>query len=132
MKRLLRALAGLSPETVALCLTAGLVLGVFPMWGIPTLLCLAAAGVPRMNLPVLLAVNHVTSPLQLALFLPLSRVGASIFGAHGILPLHAIEGWLCVCVPLAVPLYLVLVRALRRAGPSSLLARTLSSMSGIS
>jgi len=105
--------AGLAPETIALCMAAGIVLGLFPMWGVPTLLCALAGFLPRTNLPALMAVNHLTSPLQLALFLPLSRAGAGIFGAPGGLPLHAIEGWLCVCVPLGLPLYLILAYALR-------------------
>ena len=120
MKRFARAydafletITDLSPETIALCVAAGLVCGVFPMWGIPTLLCLAAALLPRMNVAALLAVNHLTSPLQYALFLPFSRAGVWMFGARGPLLLHAIEGW-CLIVPLGIPLYFALACVLRR------------------
>jgi Uncharacterized protein conserved in bacteria (DUF2062) len=108
-----RAIVDLPPETIALSTAAGLVCGIFPMWGVPTLLCVLAALFPRISLPALMAVNHLSSPLQLALFLPFSRVGALVFGSHGALPLQAVQGWFCVCVPLGIPLYFALACILR-------------------
>ena len=43
VSRLAASLEGLSAEQVALLLSVGLVLGVFPIMGCPTLLCLLAA-----------------------------------------------------------------------------------------
>ena len=43
LARLRASVAGVPPETIALILSAGLVLGVFPVFGLPTLLCTMAA-----------------------------------------------------------------------------------------
>ena len=74
-------LQGTSPEKIALCLSCGVTLAVFPVIGATTLLCLAAALALRLNLPAIQAVNYLASPLQLALLLPLIRAGEFLFGA---------------------------------------------------
>src|SRR5580692_2926222 len=51
LSRFRASVAGLSPETIALILVLGLVLGVFPVFGCPTLLCIVAALAFRLNLP---------------------------------------------------------------------------------
>jgi uncharacterized protein (DUF2062 family) len=135
------SLEGVTAETLALSVGLALVLGVFPVYGCPTLLCAAAAIVLRLNLPAMQLVNVLTSPLQLALWIPFHRLGDLLLpggcaadprapaGLHsdawrfldGIwtLAVHAIAGWLCVCAPLGIVLYL----ALRYACPA-LPART--------
>jgi uncharacterized protein (DUF2062 family) len=42
-KRFRASFADLSPQAIALILVVGLVLGVFPVFGLPTLLCAAEA-----------------------------------------------------------------------------------------
>jgi hypothetical protein len=122
------ALEGLSPEHAALLLSVGLVLGVFPVMGCPTVLCLVAAFGFRLNVAALQLVNSASSPLQLALLLPLSRAGAklcgggmyaggSVIGALGAAALDAVLGWACICIPLGVLLYVLLVLAMRRGRP---------------
>jgi hypothetical protein len=109
---------GLSPHQRALLLALGLVLGIFPIPGCPTLLCLAAAVSLRLNPVVLQLLNNATGPLQLVLLLPLERAGAwfcgsgaSPFAEHlGLLAVHAVVGWACLCIPAGVLLYLALVR----------------------
>jgi len=59
--RLSAALDGLAPETVALVLTLGLVLGTFPVFGCPTVLCAVAALALRLNVPALQLVNQLMS-----------------------------------------------------------------------
>jgi hypothetical protein len=122
------SVAGLSPETIALIFALGLVLGVFPVFGIPTLLCGVAAIAFRLNLPAIQLVNQVCSPLQYALLLPLGRAGAHIVsagrtGTGGNGPLlwkladasrNAVVGWCCYCVPLGLLFYLILWLTLRR------------------
>ncbi len=113
------SVAGLSPETIALIVAAGLVLGVFPVYGLPTLLCAAAAFVFRLNLPAIQVVNQLSSPLQFALWLPLGRIGARIVGGQAAWSLigasrDAIVGWFCFCVPLGFVLYLLLLIGLRQ------------------
>lgn len=114
---------GLSPETIALIFVLGLVLGVFPIFGLPTLLCAAAAIVFRLNLPAIQLVNQISAPLQYALLLPLGRAGAHITGTHVSVNTlenlangarNAVVGWACFCVPVGLLLYLVLALALRQ------------------
>jgi uncharacterized protein (DUF2062 family) len=128
--RICASLDGISPQTMALIFALGLVLGVFPVFGVPTLLCGLAAIAFRLNLPAIQLVNQVCSPLQYALLIPLGRAGAHIMsagrtgtGAGG--PLlwkladtarNAVVGWCCYCVPLGLLLYLILVSVLRRRG----------------
>jgi Uncharacterized protein conserved in bacteria (DUF2062) len=94
-------------------LSVGLVLGIFPMFGLPTLLCVMAAFALRLNLPAIQLVNQLVSPLQMALFVPLGRIGARILGVRGAWSIagaarDAIVGWFCLCVPLGLALYLIL------------------------
>ena len=143
--RLRAALGELEPEQAALILAVGLVLGVFPVVGCPTLLCLLAALGLRLNPAALQLVNHISSPLQFMLLLPLGRAGAWLCGAtpgdtsavQNLAPynpavynlavynltvynlavgaLHAVAGWLCTCVPLGVLLYVILLVLMRKS-----------------
>ncbi len=101
----------------------GIVLGVFPVFGLPTLLCAAAAIVFRLNLAAIQLVNQVSAPLQYALLLPLGRAGAQITGARvsGTIlenlangARNAIIGWACFCIPVGLLLYLLIAFALRQ------------------
>ena len=56
------------------------VLGAFPVYGCPTILCGLAAVALRLNLPALQLVNQMATPVQIALLLPFSRTGSWIFG----------------------------------------------------
>ena len=116
--RLWASMAGLSPEAIALVLAVGVVLGVFPVFGAPTLLCLAAAVLFRLNLPALQLVNQVTAPLQWALLIPFARIGARIApgGAWSLAGAarYAVTGWICLSVPLGILIYAASVYALRR------------------
>lgn len=124
--RLRESLRGLSPETVALIFVLGIVLGIFPVFGLPTLLCAGAAIIFRLNLAAIQLVNQVASPLQYLLLAPLGRAGASIIGARTSSNIlehvlngtrNAVVGWCCVCVPVGVVLYLVLAFLLQRRTP---------------
>jgi hypothetical protein len=72
---------GITPEKIALSLAFGIVLGVFPVLGLTTILCAAAAVVFGLNLPSIQLVNWLTYPLQLLLFLPFIRTGEKLFRA---------------------------------------------------
>jgi len=114
-------LRSLTPEVLAVSLAFGLVLGIFPVYGVPTLLCAAAAVLLRLNHPAVQLVNTLTGPLQLALFIPFHNLGGRLLpGLHpgGVwdLAARAIAGWSCVSLPLGVLLYLALLGILRRAG----------------
>jgi uncharacterized protein (DUF2062 family) len=118
----------LRPEQVALLLSVGLVLGVFPIVGCPTLLCLLVAIRLRLNVVALQLINNASSPLQIALLLPLTQAGASLCGnafstndswvrKAGSAALHATVGWACICIPLGALMYIVLLTVMRRARP---------------
>lgn len=130
----------MSPEDWALSLALGFVLGVFPAPALPTVLCGVAALALRLNPSALQAVNYLVSPLQLALFTPLARLGDRVLcqapslsaaghvtgfpaiawrAACGVLTAsaHAMAAWLCVCVPVGLLLYALLASAFRHAMP---------------
>lgn len=123
--RLGASILNLSGESLAIILAVGLVLGTFPIYGGPTVLCLLAVLVFRLNAPALHLVNQLVCPLQLLLLIPFARLGARILGppgtvSHSILhrfgelTLQAVAGWLCASVPLGILLYVVLSYTLRR------------------
>lgn len=119
------SIAGLPPEVVASIFALGMVLGVFPVYGLPTLFCAPAALVFRLNLPAIQVVNQLCSPLQLLLLVPLGRAGARVpflcagglgGSTHWNLPdaaRNAITGWFCFCVPAGLALYAILAVGLR-------------------
>uniref|UniRef100_Q023T5 DUF2062 domain-containing protein n=1 Tax=Solibacter usitatus (strain Ellin6076) TaxID=234267 RepID=Q023T5_SOLUE len=122
--RLRASLQALPPSQVALLLSVGLVLGVFPIMGCPTILCLLAAGGLRLNIAALQLLNNISSQLQFALLLPLARAGAwicrgaaapgaSLASNLGTGALHAVVGWTCICIPLGLVLYFTLVVVMR-------------------
>ena len=118
IRRLRASVAGLPPETIALVIAVGFILGVFPVLGFPTILCGLAAVILRLNLPAIQLMNQLSSPFQIALLIPLSRCGAGILGHHGASSLaaatrHAIVGWFCACLPLGLILYFLVVFLLR-------------------
>lgn len=127
LSRIVSSMRDLSPENVALLLAVGLVLGIFPICGVPTILCILVSMVARMNFPALQIVNQLSWPLQLAMLLPLARLGsriitpsnefaATIAGRLGIAVLQAVAGWFCICIPLGLLLYFSLLCILRRNG----------------
>jgi uncharacterized protein (DUF2062 family) len=72
---------GVTPEKLALSLALGAVLGVFPAIGWTTMLCAIAAFALGLNLPAIQIVNYFMYPLQIALLIPLFRLGEKLFGA---------------------------------------------------
>jgi hypothetical protein len=94
------------------------VLGAFPVYGCPTILCCLAAIALRLNLPALQLVNQIATPAQFALLIPLARTGSWIFGSRagfGGAVWNAVAGWACLSVPTGALLYVALQYALRRS-----------------
>jgi uncharacterized protein (DUF2062 family) len=142
-------LEGISPQRLALTLALGFVLGCIPLVGIPTALCAILAVVFRLNLPAIQAANYAAMPFQLALVLPLVRLGGKMAPlthapldltalAHspvqmlshasaqlGLLAGQALLAWLVLAIPAAALLTLALTGVLRRvpalaaAGPKA-------------
>lgn len=132
-------LQGLSPEKIALTLAVGLCIAVFPVFGMTTILCTAAALAFRLNLPLIQAVNVFSAPLQIAFMVPFIRLGEALSGRPSLQmplarivttvttrPLSAIStlwettlwavlAW-CLTVPVAgLSIYLILRLVLRTA-----------------
>jgi uncharacterized protein (DUF2062 family) len=135
VKALLRE--GLTPERLALALAAGVATGLFPVIGTTTALGLGAAAALRLNLPALQLANWMTYPLQIAMIVPLVRLGEWLAGAppapfsvtevvaataadplgtlgrFGLTGLHGILGWITLVPILVLVLYRALLPALR-------------------
>jgi uncharacterized protein (DUF2062 family) len=128
---------GLTPETLAKSLALGVTLGLFPVLGATTVLCVAAGLALRLSHPALQLANYVVYPLQVPLILVFVRLGESIVGAapmpfsverllvffredplaflarFGSTGLHGILGWLTVAPLVGGALYVGLVPLLR-------------------
>ena len=118
LSKLAAATEGLSPNKIALNVAVGLVLGAFPVYGCPTILCGLAAVALRLNLPAIQLVNQMATPVQIALLIPLARAGSWIFGyraGFGGAVWNAVAGWACICIPMGVLLYFTLGYVLRRS-----------------
>ncbi len=119
-QRFRRSITGLSPETVALIFVLGLVLGVFPVYGAPTVLCAVVAVALRLNVAAVQIINQLCSPLQIALLVPLGRAGERIpgLGQHPAVwnladaARNAVVGWCCFCVPAGIVAYVILAAVL--------------------
>jgi uncharacterized protein (DUF2062 family) len=130
---------GLAPETLAMSLALGAILGVFPLLGATTALCLAVGVAFRLSHPALQLANWLVYPLQLPLVLAFVRLGEGFVGASpmplsverlvasfrqdpaaflarfGRTGLHGMLGWLVVAPVVGILLYLSLVPLLRHA-----------------
>jgi uncharacterized protein (DUF2062 family) len=134
---------GISPQRLALTLALGFVLGCIPVIGIPTALCAMVALLFRLNLPAIQAANYAAMPFQVALIVPLTRLGGWIvpFAQHraidfqmlthsplelirhssvrlleqlGFLAGQALLAWLVVAVPVVLLLTVALTTVLQR------------------
>lgn len=76
---------GVTPRKLALAVALGFVLGVFPIIGVTTILCGAAAVIFRLNMAVIQLVNYVVYPVQLLFFFPYLKTGAFIFKVQYVL-----------------------------------------------
>jgi uncharacterized protein (DUF2062 family) len=76
---------GISPERIGWTIALGVVLGVFPIMGTTTLVCLLAGWLLRLNQPVLHVFKTLVYPLHLALILVFIRLGERLYGVPLIL-----------------------------------------------
>ena len=70
---------GASPQKLAWSLAVGLLIGINPLLGSTTVVCLAIAFVFRLNIAASQLANHVAYPLQLALVIPFIGLGTRLF-----------------------------------------------------
>ena len=130
---------GITPTRLALSLALGCAMGVFPLLGTTTMLCVALAAVFRLNYAAIQLTNWLVYPLQLLLLLPFVRTGEWMFRAEPF-PLsvselvavakegplqvfslfgesigHALAAWFVIALPATVLIYFALLPVLRRA-----------------
>ncbi len=70
---------GASPQKLAWSISLGLVVGVNPLLGSTTLLCLGLALLFRLNLPASQLANHLMYPVEIVLLFPFLKFGAFVF-----------------------------------------------------
>jgi hypothetical protein len=70
---------GASPEKLAWSIAAGLLIGINPILGSTTILCLALAVVFRLNVAASQLGNHIVYPLELILVIPFIRIASRVF-----------------------------------------------------
>ena len=70
---------GASPEKIAWSIAAGLLIGINPILGSTTVLCLAVAFVFRLNVAASQIGNHIVYPLELLLIIPFIHGASRIF-----------------------------------------------------
>ena len=129
---------GTSPERLAWTIALGIVLGVFPIMGTTTLVCLSAGWLLRLNQPVLHVFRSVVYPLHLALILVFIRIGERMHGVpliqfsipqllsrfkddplqfardFGLAAWHGVTAWLLVAPVAAVLIKFAVLPLLRR------------------
>jgi uncharacterized protein (DUF2062 family) len=81
LKRFLKQ--GLSYKKLALSISIGVTLGTMPVLGVTTILCVLAAIVLRLNMPVIQFANYLAYPLQIIMLVPFYYLGDLFFGARG-------------------------------------------------
>lgn len=129
---------GVTPEKISLGLALGIVIGVTPLIGSTTILCLLAAFLLQLNPAAIQMVNYLMLPVQLLTLIPFFRAGEWVFGAaHNpitldgirrliqtnlgkaiatlwISTLHALAVWAILGVLAVFPIYRILLTPLRR------------------
>ena len=142
-KRIIRPIigflkAGISPGQLAVAFALGMVVGIIPLLGSTTLICMVLAFALRLNMPVLQLANYCVFPLQLFLFIPFFQMGgylfdplqipasvtqisemlqADFFGTIQLFwfaNLQALLVWLLLAVPLYLLLYFILLLVFKR------------------
>lgn len=129
---------GVTPHKVALTIALGLSLGVFPVLGTTTALCVVVGIWLRLNQPMIQLVNWLVYPLQLAWLLMFVRAGEWIMHApaldfsiptmlqtlhvspgkflqeFGLAGWHGLVGWLLIAPFLSGVTYAFLLHPLKR------------------
>ena len=130
---------GMSPQSLALCVALGVVVGNIPILGVSTILCTLIALLFRLNLPAIQLVQAFMAPTQVLLIIPFVRMGewllhaprqplsikaATALMATGVVPavrglwdaiVHAGFAWLLVAPIALYVLYKALTLLFQRA-----------------
>ena len=78
---LLQALKqGTTPHKLAITCALGMVIGIFPIIGTSTMICLGLSIALRLNIPVMQLANYLVTAIQVICILPFIKFGAYLFG----------------------------------------------------
>jgi uncharacterized protein (DUF2062 family) len=69
----------ITPEKLALTVSVGFILAVFPVFGMTTILCVIFAFIFRLNHVAIQIVNYAVYPLWAVLLLPFYKIGGLMF-----------------------------------------------------
>ena len=129
---------GVTPQKLALTIALGFNLGIFPILGATTFLCLVAGLCLKLNQPVIQLINALASPLQLTMILMFVRMGEWLVRAprisfsvpelmrkfnespgkfmqqFGMTGVHGIIAWSVIAPFAALVLYFILLPPLTR------------------
>lgn len=73
---------GLSAHKLALSFAFGITLGALPMLGVTTILCILAALIFKLNMPVIQFANYLAFPIKLLMLVPHYYIGNMVFNAQ--------------------------------------------------
>jgi uncharacterized protein (DUF2062 family) len=128
---------GHTPEKVALSIALGIAIGLFPIFGTTTVLCVVAAVALRLNHPAIQVTNQLMYPVQIPLMVVFVRIGEAMLGVapipfsatvlvaelranpstlferFGTAGLHGILGWAIVAPVVAGLTYVIVLPAVR-------------------
>jgi uncharacterized protein (DUF2062 family) len=120
---------GMTPRKLAVTFALGAVIGIFPIMGTSTLICLGLSIVFRLNIPVMQLANYLVTALQVICILPFIQLGGYVFGLpalsysrdqlillfqndfwkllreSGVVIAGGVGAWLIVSIPLFFALY---------------------------
>lgn len=123
---------GATPTSLAAALALGVVVGIFPIIGITTFLCIPVGMLLRLNQPVMQIANYAVYPLQIPLVFFFVRIGESVLRVphvsfsipqlmrafradpvlflrqFGVTGLHGILGWSLLAIPVGALAFLAL------------------------
>lgn len=129
---------GTSPQRLSWSVSLGITLGIFPIMGSTTLVCLLFGWLLKLNQPVLHLFKTLTYPLHLALILVFIRLGQYLNGAplltlsipemlgqfkddpmqfardFGMAALYGVEAWLLCSLALIPTIYFITLTLLRK------------------
>lgn len=132
-------LMGVTPRRIALSIATGTVIGIFPLLGTTTMLCVILALTLRLNMVAMQAFNWLVAGIQLMLILPFIRLGERVYQAAplpltraeieplldegawhvvqtlGFSLIHAVTGWLMIAPILFAMAYFISVPLLERS-----------------
>jgi uncharacterized protein (DUF2062 family) len=73
-------LKGVTPEKLAMAMALGATMGIIPMLGVTTFICAILAYYLKLNMPAIQLVNYFMYPIQIILYIPFLKTGASFVG----------------------------------------------------